>query len=69
MQANETSGSWVASVNKPLDAAVSSDGKFLYVIDANDHALSTYAVNADGSLTRHPDVLGLPASAEGLAAD
>jgi 6-phosphogluconolactonase (cycloisomerase 2 family) len=57
------------TANKPLDAALSSDGKFLYVIAANDHALSTYAVNADSTLTRMPDVLGLPAAAEGLAAD
>ena len=63
------SGVAATTANKPLDAAVSSDGKFLYVIDANDHALSTYAVNADGSLTRHPDVRGLPAFAEGIAVD
>jgi 6-phosphogluconolactonase (cycloisomerase 2 family) len=57
------------TANKPLDAALSSDGKYLYVIDANDHSLSTYAVNSDGSLTRHPDVLGLPATAEGIAVE
>lgn len=63
------SGVAATTANKPLDAALSSDGKYLYVIDANDHSLSTYAVNADGSLTRQPDVLGLPASAEGIAVD
>ena len=63
------SGVAATTANKPLDAALSSDGKYLYVIDSNDHSLSTYAVEADGSLKRQPDVLGLPATAEGLAVD
>jgi 6-phosphogluconolactonase (cycloisomerase 2 family) len=63
------SGIAAATANKPLDAALSADGKFLYVIDANDRALSTYAIETDGSLKRMPDFLGLPASVEGIAAE
>jgi 6-phosphogluconolactonase (cycloisomerase 2 family) len=48
---------------------VSSDGQFLYVLDSNDHAISTYEIGTDGSLTRHPDFLGLPAAAEGITAN
>jgi 6-phosphogluconolactonase (cycloisomerase 2 family) len=57
------------TANKPLDAALSSDGAFLYVLDSIDHAISTYAVGASGALTRRPDFLGLPAAAEGLVAN
>jgi 6-phosphogluconolactonase (cycloisomerase 2 family) len=58
-----------ATANKPLDAALSSDGTFLYVLDSVDHAISTYAIAADGSLARRHDVIGLPATAVGLAAN
>lgn len=58
-----------ATANKPLDAALSSDGAFLYVLDSVDHAISTYAIAADGSLARRHDVIGLPATAVGLAAN
>ncbi len=64
-----SSGIAATTANKPLDAALSSDGAFLYVLDSNDHSISTYAVATDGTLTRHPDVIGLPATAEGIAAN
>ncbi len=64
-----SSGVAASTANKPLDAALSSDGAFLYVLDSNDHAISTYAIATDGTLTRHPDVIGLPAAAEGIAAE
>ncbi|HEY3807786.1 MAG TPA: beta-propeller fold lactonase family protein [Kofleriaceae bacterium] len=57
------------TANKPLDAALSSDGAFLYVLDSTDHAISNYEVGASGALTRLPDFLGLPAAAEGIAAN
>jgi 6-phosphogluconolactonase (cycloisomerase 2 family) len=63
------SGVAAGTANKPLDAALSADGQFLYVLDAIDRAISIYAVQADGSLVRQPDFLGLPATAEGLAAN
>jgi len=65
----KSSGVAASTANKPLDAALSSDGKFLYVLDSVDHAISTYEIAADGSLARRHDVIGLPATAVGLAAD
>jgi 6-phosphogluconolactonase len=62
-----SNGIAATTANKPLDAALSSDGKFLYVLDSTDHAISTYEVAADGSLTRHPDFIGLPQAADGIA--
>jgi 6-phosphogluconolactonase len=63
------SGVAAGTANKPLDAALTADGAFLYVLDSTDHAISTYAVAASGALTRLPDFLGLPAAAEGIAAN
>jgi 6-phosphogluconolactonase len=63
-----SSGVAATTANKPLDAAASADGKFLYVLDSTDHAISSYAIDADGTLTRMPDFVGLPQFAEGLAA-
>lgn len=65
----KSTGVAASTANKPLDAALSSDGKFLYVLDSVDHAISTYEIAADGSLARRHDVIGLPATAIGLAAD
>ena len=66
-----TAASGVAGTTaaKPLDAALSADGTFLYVLDAADHAISTFAIAADGSLDRRADFVGLPDFAEGLAAE
>jgi 6-phosphogluconolactonase (cycloisomerase 2 family) len=63
-----SSGIAASTAEKPLDAATSADGKFLYVLDSIDRAISTYAIASDGSLTRLPDFIGLPQFAEGLAA-
>jgi len=64
-----SSGVAAGTANKPIDAALSSDGAFLYVLDATDHAISTYSIDTAGALTRLPDFLGLPAAAEGIAAN
>ena len=69
IQLTTSSGIAAATANKPLDAALSSDGELLYVIDSNDHAISTYEIATDGSLKRRPDIIGLPATAEGIAAN
>jgi 6-phosphogluconolactonase len=54
--------------NSPIDAALSRNSRFLYVLNSTDHTLSAFAVGADGSLTPLPGVSGLPASTNGLAA-
>ena len=54
--------------NTPIDAALSRNSRFLYVLNSTDHSLSAFAVGADGSLTPLPGVSGLPAGTNGLAA-
>jgi 6-phosphogluconolactonase (cycloisomerase 2 family) len=50
------------------DSAVSSDGKFLYVLNSHgSHTVSSFSIADDGSLTKLPDV-ALPAGAVGLIA-
>lgn len=51
----------------PLDEAVSSDGRFLYVLVDGRHSLAGYRIAADGSLTLLGEVGALPAGAVGLA--
>lgn len=38
-------------VGVPVDAAVSSDGKFLYVLSEGDGTIITYSIGSDGTLT------------------
>lgn len=45
-----------------------SVGRYLYVLDGGDDAISVYRVRADGSLRDLQSVEGLPESANGLAA-
>lgn len=54
--------------SKPIDMALSRNGKYLYVVDSGTHALGAARVEADGTLTALPGVTGLPPSAWGLAA-
>jgi 6-phosphogluconolactonase (cycloisomerase 2 family) len=53
----------------PIDAAFSRNGRYLYVLSGNDDRLSEYRVGADGSLVPLGQIVGLPASVNGLAAD
>jgi len=53
----------------PLDEAVSRDGRFLYDLVDGFHMLAAYRIGHDGSLTWIGNVGGLPAGADGLAAD
>ncbi len=50
------------------DAALSSDGRFLYALDADAREIAGWAVEADGRLTPLGAWGALPASAAGLAA-
>ena len=49
------------------DEAISRDGRFLYALDADAHAVFGWAVGEDGSLTAVGDVDGLPETVAGLA--
>jgi 6-phosphogluconolactonase (cycloisomerase 2 family) len=51
----------------PLDEAVSNNGRFLYNLTDGLHAVSVFAIAADGSLTLAGSV-PVPAGAAGLAA-
>jgi len=53
--------------SKPLDLATAGHGHYLYELDGNNNTISTFAVNADGSLSAIGSV-AIPASAAGLAA-
>jgi 6-phosphogluconolactonase len=53
----------------PIDADLSDNSKYLYVLNGAGHSFSVYSVGNNGSLTAVQTVTGLPASANGLAAD
>jgi 6-phosphogluconolactonase len=55
------------SGSTPLDLAVTSDGGFLYVVEAGAHVLGAYGLGAGGSLTPVAGTTGLPVGATGLA--
>ena len=51
----------------PLDLGVSSDGRFLYVVEAGAHILGGYGVGAGGTLVAVPGAPALPAGTSGIA--
>lgn len=51
----------------PIDAIDAGDGQFLYVLNAGDDSISSFQINADGSLTDLGKVTGLAASSVGIA--
>jgi 6-phosphogluconolactonase (cycloisomerase 2 family) len=52
----------------PIDADLSNDSKFLYVLNGAGNSITGYAVGANGSLTYMQTITGLPTGANGLAA-
>jgi len=52
----------------PIDMALSRDSHDLYTLDGAAHGLSSFRVQADGSLVAQPGAGGLPAGTVGLAA-
>jgi 6-phosphogluconolactonase len=54
--------------SSPIDAAFSNNSRYLYVLTAGSHAVNTFAVGADGSLTSMDFDGGLPAGTVGLVA-
>lgn len=52
----------------PIDAALSDNLKFLYIVNGGGYSISVFAVANDGSLSSVQTVPGLPVRANGLAA-
>jgi 6-phosphogluconolactonase len=52
----------------PIDADVSDGDGFLYVLDAKDHAIGSYAIGPSGALASLPGIDGVAANAVGLVA-
>ena len=51
----------------PLDATVSHNSRFLYVLLNGTHSIGAFAVQADGSLAPLAGASGIPAGAAGIA--
>ena len=52
----------------PLDAAISNDNRFLYVLTPGTGNIQGFVISLDGSLTPLSQASGIPASASGLTA-
>ncbi len=52
----------------PIDAALSNNSKYLYILNSGSHSIGVYAVANNGSLSNIQTVTGLPPGATGLAA-
>ncbi len=53
----------------PIDAVVTRDDRFLYVLNGRTHAIATFRVRADGGLDALFTTPGLPIGANGLATE
>jgi 6-phosphogluconolactonase (cycloisomerase 2 family) len=56
------------SGSTPLNAAISNDNRFLFVLTPGSGNVQGFAISLDGSLTSLSQVAGIPASASGLVA-
>lgn len=52
----------------PADEDATDGNDFLYVLNTRDHSFSIFGINGDGTLTRKPNFIGLPAAAVGVVA-
>jgi 6-phosphogluconolactonase len=55
-------------ISTPIDAALSNNSKFLYVLNSGDQSITVMSVTNDGSLGFLQNVTGLPVGDVGLAA-
>jgi 6-phosphogluconolactonase (cycloisomerase 2 family) len=53
----------------PIDAAVSPDGRALFVLNSGSNSITSFSIARDGALSASGSVTGLPAAATGLAAN
>jgi hypothetical protein len=54
--------------SEPIDAALSTNSQYLYVLEAATISISAYSVGNDGTLTEVDEEIGLPLGSVGLAA-
>jgi 6-phosphogluconolactonase (cycloisomerase 2 family) len=52
----------------PIDAALSNNSKYLYILNSGSHTIGVYAVAGNGGLSLQQTVTGVPAGATGLTA-
>jgi 6-phosphogluconolactonase len=52
----------------PIDAAITNNSAYLYVLNAGGHSIGAYNITANGSLSFVQTTMGIPAGATGLAA-
>ena len=64
---SESVAASTGSGSAPLDLGVTSDGRFLYVVEAGAHALGGYAIGAGGTLVAVPGAPAIPAGTSGIA--
>ncbi len=57
-----------SALTGPVDAQISDDDRFLYVLNGGTDTISIYGIGANGSLTQQPGINGLPLSSVGLVA-
>ncbi len=57
-----------AQTDGPLDLAFSRDGRYLYTLNAATGSIGAFRARGDGTLTPLPGITGIPAGANGLAA-
>ena len=53
----------------PIDAAIAGSGRHLFVLNSVSQSITSFSVGRDGSLANPGSVSGLPAGANGLAAN
>ncbi len=53
----------------PIDATVSSDSKFLYVLNGASHSIQSYRISQSGALSHIQTITGVTAGANGLVAE
>ena len=56
------------SGSTPLDAAMSNDNRFLYILTPGSSNIQGFTISPDGILSPLTEATGIPASASGLAA-
>jgi 6-phosphogluconolactonase len=59
----------VATDAGPIDAAVAPSGRSLFVLNAGGRSIQAFGIDRDGTLSALCRVDGLPAAANGLAAN
>ncbi len=52
----------------PIDAALSNNSKFLYVLNSGNQSMGAFSVNNDGSLSHIQNISGLLNGGTGLVA-